>query len=169
MTRTLLVALFCRSLNCSLTAQDKLAVTPTKVHIDIKQLHKPQAAQKDAAGNTNSLSAFDAFSNVVVQPGQSVALTSTADWTGADHVSIAIECPTTTSLQNTAIAIQWAVPLSNAPYYTATDVIFGKNLLLANMGGAVVASYGNLLQLLVINNGTTSITCDQVTIYAVVH
>jgi hypothetical protein len=109
----------------------------------------------------------DAFSNIVVQPGQSLPLVSAVDWTGADHVSIAIECPSSTSLQNVNIAVLWSMPV--ASNYTATDVISGKNLLVPNMGGAVVPVYGNLLGLGIINSGNTSIACDQVTVYGVVH
>jgi hypothetical protein len=163
--------LLCLCFNAAISAQEKVPLAPTKVQIDAKQLRKPQPSSNTApaAGNTNSLSAFEAFSNIVVPAGQSMSLTSLTDWTGADRVSIAISCPTSTSLQNAGIAVQWGVPLSNAPYYTTADLIQGKNLHYSNMGGAVVPAYGNQLQLVVINNWTTGIACDQVTVYAVVH
>jgi hypothetical protein len=121
--------------------------------------------------NAPSLSNFDAFSNIVVAPGQAATLTSTLDWTGADHVSIAIHCPAGTNLTSTVLAVQWAIPAlaSTAPYYTATDAILGQNLLLPNMGGGTVPVYGNQLQIVVVNGGSTAISCDQVTAYAVVH
>ena len=170
MTRTIQVVVFFIFFNYGLSAQEKFPITPTKVQIDTKQLRKPQATSHDAtSSNMPSLTAFESFSNVAVQPGPTSQLTSSTDWTGADHVSVAISCPASTSLQNTVIVIGWAIPLPNAPNYTATDAIIGKNLLLPNMGGAVVPSYGNMLQLLVINSGSTSIACDQLTVYGVVH
>jgi hypothetical protein len=94
---------------------------------------------KDA--NLPSLSNFDAFTNIVVSPGQTINLTSSADWTGADHVAIGISCPPSTSLQKVQLLVTWGMSL--APFYTSTSVIQGSNLLFSNMGGAVVSAFGN--------------------------
>jgi hypothetical protein len=167
-TRTINGLLLCLFANYALVGQEKAPPSPTKVQIDIRQFRKPQASPNGTnVTNTNSLSVFDAFSNIVVQPGQTLPLVSAVDWTGADHVSIAIECPTSTSLQNVGIAVLWSMPV--ASNYTATDLISGKNFLVPNMGGAVVPAYGNQLGLGIINSGTTIIACDQVTVYGVVH
>ncbi len=40
---------------------------------------------------------------------------------------------------------------------------------LKNMGGSTVPVYGSQLMLQVVNSGSTAISCDQVTAYAVVH
>jgi hypothetical protein len=168
-THTLNILLLCLSLNPMLSAQEKVPMAPSRILIDTKMLRRPQSTPKDASANLTSLTVSDAFANIVVQPGQTLPLVSVADWTGADHVSIAIECPASTSLQNSSIAVAWGVPLSNAPNYTVTDLILGKSFFLPNMGGAVVPVYGNQLGLIIVNAGTTTLTCDQVTVYGVVH
>lgn len=155
-------------LTCSLAAQEKReAATPKEPAGPMSQSKRSEikrATPKDA--NTPSLSAFDAFTNIVLPAGQVTNFTSAIDWTGADHVSIAIECPPSTSLQKVQILVTWAMPL--APFYTTTDVILGSNLLFANMGGAIVPAYGNQLQIVILNSGST-VACDQLTVYAVVH
>jgi hypothetical protein len=162
-------ALFVLCFASVLSAQDKASfvrlVTATKVPSDLK-VHK---LVRNDATNLGSLTVYEAASNIVVAAGQAFTFTSQQDWTGADHISVAIECPTSTSLQNTGIVVAWTVPLANAPNYTITDVIVGSTFLLQNMGGGVVPSYGTLLQISVVNNGKTNIACDQLTISAVVH
>lgn len=158
------IALFPLCLTCGLLAQEKPTVTqPTILQMKVRpgtKLHK-----NDTTTNLPSLSGFEAFTNLVVQPGQYAVLTSTLDWTGAVQASVAIECPASTSLQNVQIAVEWAMP-AYAGFWTATSVIAGNTLLLPNMGGAVVPAFGNQLQILLINSGTTTVTCDQLTVYA---
>src|ERR1700676_4689935 len=105
------------SIACGLMAQSQpsIAIPPTKNNIEVK-LRKPTA--RDATANLPSLSAFDGFTNLVVQPGQLSVLTSIIDWTGADHISVAIECPSSTSLTNSAIVIQWGLPAVAPNYVT---------------------------------------------------
>jgi hypothetical protein len=94
-------------------------------------------------------------------------LTSTSDYTGAEHVSVAIECPTGNSLQNVSITVWWGNSL--ALYLSATDVISSGSFAYRNVGGAVVPVYGPQIMMQVTNAGTTPVSCDQVTTYAVVH
>jgi hypothetical protein len=70
-------------------------------------------------------------------------------------------------LQNVAITMWWGSP--NAIYLTMTDVIVGSNFVLKNMGGSAVPVYGSQIQIQVVNTGSTPVSCDQVTTYAVVH
>ena len=150
-----------------LSAQEKKEATPAKESMSQipKRPDVKRATPKDA--NNPSLSAFDAFTTIVLPPGQTINLTSVIDWTGADHVSIAIECPTSTSLQRVQLFVTWGIAL--APFYTTTDVILGSNLLFSNMGGATVPAYGNNLQIVMANSGSTTVACDQLTVYGVVH
>lgn len=94
-------------------------------------------------------------------------LTSTGDYTGADHIAIAIECPAGANLQGAGITVWWGSSL--ASHLTLTDVVSGASFLLKNMGGSTVPVYGSQLMLQVVNPGSTAISCDQVTAYAVVH
>ena len=136
---------------CSLAAQEKrenkepadMKGVAAQIASYLASTPKPTITKpKPADANLPSLSAFNAFTNLVIPPGQAIPFTSGIDWTGADRASIAIECPPSTSLQKVQIVLQWALP-AVAPNYTATDVILGSNLLLPNQGGAVVPVYGN--------------------------
>jgi hypothetical protein len=106
------------------------------------------------------------WTGVTVAPGPYHLLTTTQDYTGAETLRVAIECPSSVNLKPVGIGVWWAVPNSN---FTATDAILASGFLLQNMGGAVTQVYGNQLQLQVINTGSSPISCDQVTAYAVVH
>ena len=124
-------------------------------------------ALKPAATTLSSVTVYEAFTGLVIPGGQNLNLTSAQDWTGADHVSIAIECPGSTNLKNIALVVYWAIPIVN--FYTLTDIIEGSNFLFTNQGGAVVPTYGNQLQVTVVNQGSNTIACDQLTIYAIAH
>jgi hypothetical protein len=114
-----------------------------------------------------SLSLYDSWSSFTVPPGGLQKLTSTSNYAGASTISVAIECPTGTSLQNISIAVWWGVPSAN--FLTLTDLIIGGEFVLANMGGGTVPVYGSQLMLEVVNAGSASVSCDQVTTFAVVH
>jgi hypothetical protein len=125
---------------------------------------KPKAAT-DSTNPSNTL--YTASPSFTIPPGTSFKITSEYDYTGAAHVSVAIECPTGNSLQSVGIAVWWGNPL--ATYLTMTDYIPGNGFALSNMGGATVPVYGTQLVIQVVNAGPTPVSCDQVTTYAVVH
>jgi hypothetical protein len=126
---------------------------------------RPEAKPRDT--NLTSLSAYEVFTNVTVAPGQSVTLTSQQDWTGADRISIAVQCPSSTSLAKVGIGVAWSIPIAN--YFALTDVILGSNFTLPYTGGGTSPAYGNQLQLVMVNTGSTTVSCNQLTAYAVVH
>jgi hypothetical protein len=125
------------------------------------------ASPRTAAATSPSSAITDTWLTFTVQPGAVYKLTTTTDYTGADHISVAIECPVGNSLQPVSIAVFWAN--SVVPYFVQTDNILGSNFPLTNMGGAVVPVYGPTLLLEIVNSGTAAISCDQVTAYATVH
>jgi len=133
----------------------------------------PQSAKssnlkpRDTNTNLPSLTNVESWTGITVAAGQSLMLTSQSDWTGASSVAIAIECPSSVSLKNAGIAVWWGISL--APNPTLTDVLVGSSFFVPNMGGAVTSAFGNKLQLQLVNTGTVSISCDQVTAYGVVH
>jgi hypothetical protein len=132
-----------------------------------KQTPRPARA-KDSLPSTNpSFSVTETWSSFTVQPGTPYKLSSATDYTGADHIAVAIECPTGSSPQSVVITVWWGNP--NAIWLTLTDVILGNGFPLKNMGGGTVPAYGPQLQLQVVNTGTAPVSCDQVTTYAVVH
>jgi hypothetical protein len=125
------------------------------------------ASPKTTATTSPTLAVTDTWTSFTVAPGTYYSLTSKSDYSGTDHISIAIECPAGNSLQNVSITVWWANAI--APYFAQTDAILGSNFSLTNMGGAVVPVYGPTLLLEVVNSGTTAVSCDQVTTYGVVH
>jgi hypothetical protein len=158
----------------------KSAESPTKAEfarIAAGQMDAPTASSstllrhsgkaRDLASSNPSFTVSDTWTSITVAAGASYKLTSTNDYTGSEQVSIAIECPTAVSLQNVGITVWWGIPI--APFLTLTDVVAGSGFLLKNMGGGSVSVYGNQIMLQVVNTGTTAISCDQVTTYAVVH
>ena len=120
-----------------------------------------------ATTNTPSLTLFQAWGNFTVAPGTAFKLLSTYDYTGADTLAVAIECPVGNNLQNVGITVWWGNSL--ATNITLTDVILGSDFVLSYMGGGTVPVYGSQLLMEVVNTGTTAVSCDQVTGYAVVH
>ena len=125
------------------------------------------ASPKTTATTSPSSAISDTWLNFTVPPGTFYKLTSTTDYTGADHISVAIECPSGNSLQTVSITVWWAN--SVVPYFAQTDTILGSNFPLTNMGGAVVPVYGSTLLLEIVDTCTAAVSCDQVTTYAAVH
>jgi hypothetical protein len=179
MTRT--VAIFGLAATMGLFAQENADEAKTKeetaatakqivaqlLRIPKRNTNEKMKAADVTSGLNPSLSAYNVFQNLVIPPGQNLLLTSQQDWAGADHASVAIECPASTSLQKVGIVMTWTIPIAN--FYTITDVISGSNFLLQNQGGAVVPTYGNMLQIIVVNTGPATVACDQLTAYAIVH
>jgi hypothetical protein len=125
------------------------------------------ASARTSAATSSGSAVSDTWLNLTVPPGTFIKLNSTSDYTGADHISIAIECQSGNSLQPVAITVWWANSI--VPYFAQTDAILGSNFPLTNMGGAIVPVYGPTLLLELVNNGTAAVSCDQVTTYAAVH
>ncbi|HWZ31168.1 MAG TPA: hypothetical protein VNX18_07540 [Bryobacteraceae bacterium] len=180
MYRTAQAALFCLCFVSVLSAQDKTSIEESRgIRSVSPQLLKYAASAQERnaiklkpadATTILALSVFDAITLTgALQPGQGLTLPSIQDWTGTDHIAVAIQCPQASSVQNLQIGVQWIVPVSIATLYTLTDVILGSNFPLSNQGGAVVPTYGNQLQLILFNAGSTPISCSQVTIAAKVH
>jgi hypothetical protein len=117
--------------------------------------------------NTTSLTLFEASGSFTIAPNSFYRFNSTADYTGADTVAVAVECPTGTSLKNILITTSWGNSL--ATFLTLTDAIVGSDFVLSNMGGGVVSVFGSELMVQIVNTGTTPVSCDQMTTYAVVH
>ncbi len=128
---------------------------------------KTMKLKREDVSNITSLSNFEIFTGLTIQPGQTLNLFGILDWTGADTASIAIACPTSTSLQNTQVLVYWQMPAFTNTY-TATSGLLGSNLLFTNMGGGVVPVFGNFFGLQVKNTGSAVVACDQLTVYGVV-
>lgn len=123
------------------------------------------SAAAEGVGTSNSYATYETFTNITVAPGGVLKLTSSQEWSGASHASIAIHCPTSTSLENFGIVPQWATPDAN--FYTNADVLLGSSFIKPyNQGGFVVSVYGSVMQTSLVNIGTANVTCDQVTVYA---
>jgi hypothetical protein len=61
-------------------------------------------------------------------------ITSQDDYTGADALAVAIECPAGNNLQNVGITVWWGNSL--ATNLTLTDVLLGTDFVLSYMGVA---------------------------------
>jgi hypothetical protein len=70
-----------------------------------KQAPARSVRAKDSPATDASFSVSDTWSSFTVQAGSIFKLTSTNDYTGAEHVSVAIECPVGNSLQNISITV----------------------------------------------------------------
>jgi hypothetical protein len=125
------------------------------------------AGPRDATSNTSSLTLFGAVGAFTVAPGGTYKITSSYDYTGADTLAVAVECPSGNNLQNVGVTVWWGNSL--AANLTLTDVILGSDFSLSYMGGGTVPVYGSQLLLQVVNIGTITVSCDQLTTYAVVH
>jgi hypothetical protein len=141
--------------------------------LDIARARRPtrsvQVKPDDASTpNLTSLSNFEVFTGITIPPGQTLTVLGTLDWTGASTASIAMSCPASTSLQNTAIVVYWQMP-SFTNLWTGTSGLLGSGFLFSNMGGGVVPVFGNFFGLQVTNAGSTTVACDQLTVYGVVH
>jgi hypothetical protein len=168
--RTAKTILIAATVALGLSAQTKKEDFEKRAAIESRLASPEKAAVKQALPrdtNMSSLSVYGIWTGITVPAGQVLTLQSQTDYTGADHVSVAVECPTTTSLKSVGLAVSWTNPLAN--FYAVTDVILGSDLVFGYTGGATVPVYGPQLQISVVNVGTTSIACDQVTTYAVVH
>jgi hypothetical protein len=131
---------------------------------------KPVSTKKALAPRATtdpSLTLFGAVGAFTVAPGASFKITSQFNYTGADTLAVALECPTGTDLSKVGISAWWSNSFANN--FTLTDVILGSDFFLSNMGGGTVPVYGTQLLLYVVNTGTAPISCDQLTTYAVVH
>jgi hypothetical protein len=98
----------------------------------------PTKASGPRAANTNSLTLFGAVGPFSVAPGGVFKITSSSnyDYTGADTLAVAIECPSGNNLQNVGITVWWGNSI--AANLTLTDVIHGSSFNLPSMGGGKV-------------------------------
>jgi hypothetical protein len=144
-----------------------LATTQGSSQVLTSKQPPKSGAPRGASSNTDSLTVFDTWTNFTVPANSGLKLTSTSDYTGASQVAVAIECPNSISLKNAGLAIWWGTQY--APNMTLTDLIAGSDFVLSYMGGGTTQTYGTQIMIQVVNAGTTAVTCDQVTTYAVVH
>lgn len=129
---------------------------------------KPSMKKSGARAATDfSLSNIDSLIDFTIPPGQSVRLVGANDYTGADHVSIGMECPAGNPLTNIQILVWWGMPIAN--WLFVADVIKASTFVYLNMGGVVVPVYGPFIQVEARNVGTVPVSCHQLTVYAVVH
>jgi len=122
--------------------------------------------REDAVG-VSSLSVVEIFTGLTIAPGQTLNLFGNLDWTGAETASLAIACPTATPLTNIQVFVYWQMPAFTNTY-VATSSLAASNFAFKNMGGSVVPVFGNYFGLQLRNSGTTTVNCDQLTMYGVV-
>jgi hypothetical protein len=110
---------------------------------------------------------FEVFKDFNVPPGQSTGFDAVSDYAGAEKASVAIQCPSSTDLRNIQMQFLWT--MEPAEFYAGTDFANGVGLAFTNMGGVVISVFGSSLHVEVKNSGTVPVSCNQLTIYAVVH
>jgi hypothetical protein len=105
--------------------------------------------------------------NFSVDPGKSIRLFAKSDFTGAERASIAIYADPSVNIVKTRISVWWGVP--NAQTYAVQDILSGSNYPYLNTGGGNVPVYGTSLFVDVNNDSDSSVTIQQLTVYAVAH
>ena len=117
------------------------------------------------ATNTNS----EVFANTVVGPGQKYSLESTLDYTAAATVAVTVQCvactTAATSLATLGLSLEarWSVPGANLS--VAAEGKSGTAFPYWDAAGVIFNVYGSQFRLLLQNQGTKSITIDQITFF----
>lgn len=94
---------------------------------------------------------------------------ATIDLAGAERLALAVEAPVGNSLgnENFRMLVWWSLP--GADWYVLQDAVAGDEFYFDNQGGAVVPVYGSQLRIELRNDGDTSLSFHQLTVYAVAH
>jgi hypothetical protein len=121
------------------------------------------AKSTGARAATLSVANSEVFRNITIQPGQSVTVDSTLDYTATDRVSVTFRAASNVDLSVLEIDAYWAVP--NADSYSVAEYDSGTNFPYLNVGGTIFNVYGNQFRMLLSNTGKTAITLQQVTVY----
>ena len=158
MRTTTLILVFASLLPLGATEKNAGLVLPAK-----------RIERKSASPRTTDTSRilFEIFKDFSVPPGQSTGFDAVSDYTGAEKASVAIQCPTSTDLRNVQLQFFWM--MEPAEFYAGTEFVNGLGLAFTNMGGAVISVFGSSLHVEVKNSGTVPVSCNQLTIYAVIH
>jgi hypothetical protein len=106
---------------------------------------------------------FEAFVNVAVGPGQSIAIDSGLDYTYADTVRISVRSAAM-DLGSLQFQAYWSVP--DADYYNATDYVDGSTFIYPNAGGMQFPVYGSQFRLVITNSGSATVNLTQILLFA---
>jgi hypothetical protein len=131
---------------------------------DLARTTTPKLSTNTASATGNAEVAL----NVVIDPGSSVSIDSSLDYSSAITVAIAVQCmacaTAATSLGTLGLVLQarWMVP--NGESFVATDSRSASAFPYWDAGGAIFDVYGTQFRLTLQNKGSQAITLQQVTL-----
>jgi hypothetical protein len=124
---------------------------------------RPAATLKPAVSTVN----WEVYKNLTIAPGQFVTIESAVDFTGSDRAAVSYVNPNGDDLGGLGIEASWAV--SGSDFWASTDKDSGGNFAFTNSGGSLFPVFGTDLRLVITNGGKSTVSIQQVTIYARSH
>lgn len=129
----------------------------------------PDRVRRKAADTPVSpITNADVFEGIIIQPGKTISLDSTLDYSTATSVAVGIQCIVCDSLSESlgtsglVLLARWAVP--NAELYVTTENKATTLFPYWDAGGVIFNVYGSMFRLSLQNNGSEPIAIEQIII-----
>jgi len=122
---------------------------------------KPADSTSTATGNS------EVFQDVVIPVGKNVVLQSGLDYSSSSTVAVAVLCTACTTKTTAMNALGLVLEARWQPLNATTDIATqnASNFVYFDEGGAIFNVYAEQFNLELQNEGTATITLDQVTIF----
>lgn len=124
---------------------------------------RPSVRAGQSLPRVNSYSPWEFWNDVTIQPGSSVNLDSSIDYSSSDSAKVTVLSVNGASLGDLVLGAFWAVP--TLKLFNAADVFTGEASYYADARAFTFPIYGSQFRLRLTNRGTSSITLAQVLIF----
>jgi hypothetical protein len=127
---------------------------------------RPQSTQTSVAASASSAN-WEVYQNIAISSGGFVYIDSNIDFSSHDTVAVAARCASATSAATSMDSVDfqamWGV--SGANLFAIVEHLQGSKFAWWDAGGGTFQVYGPQFRLVIFNNGSSSITLDQVTLF----
>jgi len=106
------------------------------------------------------------WTNLTIQPGASVNLDSSLDYSTTDTVRVTVRSDAG-DIANLVMSAYWSIP--QVDFYGVADVVAGASFPYNNAGGATFNVYGSQFRLQLTNTGSDPMKLTQVLTFARAH
>lgn len=129
---------------------------------------KPSSKATQTTVAASSSSAYwEVYQNVTISAGGFVYLDSNIDFSTHDKLAVSVRCTNATSAATSMDSVDfqamWGV--SGANLFSIVEHLLGSKFAWWDAGGGTFQVYGSQFRMVIYNNGTGSITLDQIVLF----
>jgi hypothetical protein len=111
----------------------------------------------------DSYSPWEFWNNVTIQPGDSVNLDSSLDYSSSDSAKVTVLSANGANLGDLVLSAFWAVP--TLKFFNAADVFTGDGSYYSDARAFTFPIYGSQFRLRLTNHGASAVSLAQVLIF----